>query len=310
MLLHLARSAGRLPLGLGLLMCGAVAGGADPIVMDVWPGPPPGETATLPAESDLTKPTDPLIAGRAIIKLGNVTTPQIAVHRPDPKTANGAAVVVCPGGGHSILAYDLEGTEVADWLNAIGVTAIVLKYRVPAREGGPRWRAAVEDAQRAVRLVRHHAAEWGIDPGRVGICGFSAGGETAARTALGPAHVTAPTGDPVDAQSCRPDFVMLIYPAYLVPRGATALAEDVVVTPEAPPMFFVHAFDDNVTVLSSLLLAAKLKEAGVPAELHVYARGGHGYGLRPTEEPVTRWPDLAATWMDASGWLAARPATP
>ena len=146
------------------------------VTLDVWPGTPPGETKPLPPEADQTKDTDKLIAGRRIIKLGNVSRPQLAVFRPAREKDTGAAVVICPGGGFNILAYDLEGTEVAEWLNSLGVTGIVLKYRVPARDPERRWLAAVQDAQRAMSIVRSHAGDWGIDPKRIGILGFSAGG--------------------------------------------------------------------------------------------------------------------------------------
>lgn len=264
--------------------------------LDLWPSRPPGETKELPPESDLTKPEDRLIAGRRIIKLGNVSTPQLTVF-PAPKDKNtGAAVIVCPGGGHYILAYDLEGTEVAEWLNSIGVTGIVLKYRVPARDPERRWLAAVQDAQRAVSTVRSRAADWNIDPDKIGICGFSAGGETAALTALFDDRQYKPM-DAIDQQSSRPDFAMLIYPGGLVDRDESTLRDYIKVNDKSPPMFFVHAFDDPVSPLHSLALASALKQAGGSAELHIYEGGGHGYGLRRTDAPVTGWPDRAHAWM-------------
>src|SRR5262245_516047 len=154
----------------------------EPRVIKIWPGKAPGETKELPPEADTTKPGQGLIAGKPVIRLGNVSTPTLAVYRPTKDKDTGAAVIVCPGGGHTILAYDLEGTEVAEWLNKIGVTAFVLKYRVPARDPSKRWGAAVQDAQRAVSLVRSQAPDFGIKDNRIGILGFSAGGETAALT--------------------------------------------------------------------------------------------------------------------------------
>ncbi len=273
-------------------------GAAEPIVLNLWPDRPPGETKELPAEADQTKPGDKLIAGRRIIKLGNVSIPQIAVYQPPPERANGAAVVICPGGGHHILAYDLEGTEVAEWLNSIGVTGIVLKYRVPFRDPDRRWLAAVQDAQRAMSLVRGHASEWKIDPQRIGICGFSAGGETAALTSILLDQRQYQAIDATDKVSSRPDFTMLVYPGGMTQKNEPRLREDIHLTENVPPMFFAHAFDDRVSVHNSLLLASQLKQAGVSAELHVYANGGHGYGLRATDEPVTHWPDRAKTWME------------
>ena len=151
----------------------------EPMTINLWPGKAPGETKELPAEKNISKPGEGLVAGKSVIRLANVSTPTLAIYRPAKDKDTGAAVIICPGGGHTILAYDLEGTEVADWLNGIGVTACVLKYRVPARDPNKRWGAAVQDAQRAVSLVRSHAADWGIDAKRIGILGFSAGGETA-----------------------------------------------------------------------------------------------------------------------------------
>lgn len=295
---------------LGLLLLPAAALAAEPLVLDVWPGPPPGETKTLPPEADQTKETDILIGGRRIIKLGNVSAPQLAVYRPAKNKDTGAAVVICPGGGFNILAYDLEGTEVAAWLNSLGVTGIVLKYRVPARDPAKRWLAAVQDAQRAMGLVRSRAAEWGIDPRRIGILGFSAGGAAAGLTALAGDRRAYPEIDAADAVPFRPDFALLVYPAYFVERGQTELRipAGFAVTKTVPPVFFVHAFDDGVPVQNSLLLAAELKRAGGSAEVHVYDTGGHGYGLRPVAGlPVTSWPQRAAEWLERGGWLRARP---
>ncbi len=277
---------------------------AEPLTLNVWPAKPPGETKELPLEGDQTKPEDRLIAGRRIIKLGNVSTPQIAVYRPPADKNTGAAVVICPGGGHHILAWDLEGTEVAKWLGEIGVTAVVLKYRVPFRDPDKRWLAAVQDAQRAMSLVRSRADEWNVDPGRLGILGFSAGGEVAGLVStFGEERKYEPLDD-ADKSPVRPDFAVLIYPGNLVDKTTSQLHDYVKITKDCPPMFLVHACDDGVTALNSLLVAAELKKAGVPAELHLYASGGHGYGLRPVaDQPVTRWPQPCAAWMKTMGFL-------
>lgn len=277
---------------------------AEPLVLNVWPDKPPGETKELPPEADQTKPDDRLIAGRRIIKLGNVSTPQIAVYRPPEDRDTGAAVLICPGGGHHILAYDLEGTEVAQWLNDIGVTGIVLKYRVPFRDPENRSLAAVQDAQRAMSLVRSHAGEWGIDPKRLGILGFSAGGEVAGLVSLYGEARKYDAVDDTDQTAIRPDFAILVYPGNLVDRETSQLHEHVRVTKDCPPMFFVHAYDDGVTVLNTLLVAAELKKVGVSTEVHVYATGGHGYGLRPVEgQPVTLWPQPCAQWLKTMGFI-------
>lgn len=276
----------------------SVGRAVEPVTLNVWPGKPPGESKDLPPEADQTKPEDKLIAGRRIIKLGNVSTPQLAIYKPPADKDTGAAIVICPGGGHHILAYDLEGTEVAAWLNEIGVTGIVLKYRVPFRDPAQRWRAAVQDAQRAMSLVRHHAGEWKIDPQRIGILGFSAGGQVAGLVSILHQQRQYEPVDDVDKLSCRPDFAVLIYPGGFDEKGQSRLKDEVKITADAPPMFFVHAFDDNVSVLNTLLFAAELKKVGVPAEVHVFATGGHGYGLRHVDgQPVTDWPEPCTAWL-------------
>jgi acetyl esterase/lipase len=282
----------------------SVAFSAEPLTLDIWPARPPGESKELPPESDQTKPEDPLIAGRRIIKLGNVSTPQIAIYRPVKEKDCGASVVICPGGGHHILAYDLEGTEVAAWLNEIGVTGIVLKYRVPFRDPDKRWLAAVQDAQRAMSLVRSKADSWQLDPQRIGLLGFSAGGQVAGLVSVFDDQRQYESIDQVDKVSSRPDFAVLIYPGGISQGNKPELREDVKVTKSTPPMFFAHAFDDNASVFNTLLLATELKKAGVSAEVHVFATGGHGYGLRHVDgRPVTDWPKACGTWMKTMKYI-------
>lgn len=285
-----------------VFVLGSQVRAAEPLTIDVWPGKPPGETTELPPESDLTKPTDVLIAGRRIIKLGNVSTPQLAVYRPSKEKDTGASVVICPGGGHYIVAYDLEGTEVAEWLNEIGITGIVLKYRVPFRNPDKRWLSGVQDGQRAMSLVRSKAAELGLDPQRIGMLGFSAGGQVAGMVSILHEQRQYEAQDDIDKVSCRPDFAVLIYPGGMEQGKEARLRDEIKVTRETPPMFFVHAFNDNVTVLNTLLLATELKKVGVSAEVHVYATGGHGYGLRHVEgQPVTDWPQPCTAWLKTTG---------
>jgi len=287
---------------LGIIASASLA--ATPTILNIWPGKPPGETKELPPEIDLTKDTDKLIAGKRIIKLGNVSTPQIAVYKPEKSKDTGASVIICPGGGHHILAYDLEGTEVAEWLNTIGVTGIVLKYRVPFRDPEKRWGAAVADAQRAVSLVRSKATEWNLDPKRIGICGFSAGGETAGLTSLFLEERQYTAADDVDKVSCKPDFAILIYPGGFDTKGQAQIRVKDKVTKDTPPMFLIHAFDDPVTANNSLALAVELKKVGVPTELHIYDAGGHGYGLRLVNTlPITTWPKRCEEWMQRRGLL-------
>lgn len=294
-------------LSLAALTLGRAADPA-PQILNVWPASAPGETKALPPEADTTKADGQKVGGRRLIRLGNVSTPQLAVYRPSQDKDTGASVIICPGGGFNILAYDLEGTEVAAWLNSIGVTGIVLKYRVPARDPQQRWKAAVQDAQRAMSLVRSRAAEWKLDPQRIGILGFSAGGSAAGLTALFGQSRQYDAIDAIDQVSSRPDFALLIYAAYFVERGQTVINPNlpVSITKDAPPMFFVHAFDDGIPVQNALLLAAELKKVNVPAEVHVYDVGGHGYGLRPVPElPVTTWPKRAEEWLARRGLLKA-----
>jgi acetyl esterase/lipase len=274
-------------------------------VIELWPGQPPGEVKADGPEQDTSKPGEGLVAGKPLIRLANVTKPELQVFLPPKDKATGTAVVVCPGGGFHILAMDLEGTEVAEWLNSIGVAAIVLKYRVPTASLEPRWLTPTIDGQRAISVVRSRAAEWGINPERIGILGFSAGGHLAARCALGFAERKYAATDDADKVSCRPDFAALIYAAYAYDDKAGQLASGVSVPKDAPPFFFVHAFDDKISPLNSLLLAAEAKKSGVSAEVHVYDAGGHGYGLRPQANlPVTSWPKRCEEWMQRKGWLA------
>lgn len=287
---------------LAFCVCAQLCAAAEPVVLNLWPDKAPGETEELEPEADKTKPEDKLIAGRRIIKLGNVSTPQITIYKPKKSNDTGTAIIIAPGGGHHILAYDLEGTEAAEWLNKLGITAIVLKYRVPGRDPERRWFAAVQDTQRAVSLVRSKAPELGIKPNRIGLMGFSAGGQAAALTALFENRVYPPVDDS-DRIPFHPDFVSLIYPGGLVPRGGDRLEDYVQVTRKTAPFFFAHANDDHASPLNSAMLYVELMKAGSSAELHIYESGGHGYGLRETEKAVTTWPARMETWLDSLGLL-------
>jgi len=255
-------------------------------------------------EKDTTKPTDNLVGGRKLIRLGNVSTPTLAVYRPPKDKDTGAAVVVFPGGGYNILALDLEGSEVCEWLNSIGVTGILVKYRVPARTGQPRWAAPLQDAQRAVGMVRQRAAELGVDPKRIGVLGFSAGGHLAAALSTNYSRRTYDPVDAADAVSCRPDFTLLIYPAYLtVEKEGDRVSPELAITGVTPPTFLVQTEDDGVRVENSLFYYAALRKARVPAEMHIYPAGGHGYGLRKSDKAVTTWPLRAEEWLGSLGVL-------
>jgi acetyl esterase/lipase len=227
----------------------------------------------------------------------------MALYQPG-KGKNGAspAVVVFPGGGYHILAIDLEGTEVCDWLNSIGITCILVKYRVPDTGPYPKSAAALQDAQRALGLVRQHASEWGIDPNHVGVLGFSAGAHLAAALST---HFEKRLYDPVDAAdqlNCRPDFAVIVYPGYLADaEQGMAVNPEIHPTDKTPPTFIVQAEDDPVHVENATNYFLQLKGAKVPAELHIYAEGGHGYGLRKTKLPVTHWPALVEIWLETIG---------
>jgi acetyl esterase/lipase len=274
------------------------------VTMAIWPHGAPGEKQNLGPEKDITKSTDRLVAGRKLIHLTDVTHPTITIYRPARNKDTGAAVVVFPGGAYRILAMDLEGTEICHWLNTIGVTGVLLKYRVPSPPGIPNYTLPLEDAQRAVGLVRDHAHEWGIDPRRIGVLGFSAGGNLAAVLSNNFEKRTYGLLDASDRASCRPDFAMLVYPAYLVVhKQGYQLAPELKVTANTPPTFLVQAEDDPVQVENSIFYFLALKAAKVPTEMHIYARGGHGYGLRPTQLPVTTWPKRAQQWLHSLGVL-------
>jgi acetyl esterase/lipase len=239
--------------------------------------------------------------------VSGVSRPTITVYPPQGKNT-GAAVVVLPGGGYEIVAIDLEGTEACDWLTGRGITCVLLKYRVPCRKVGP-YRdcpMALADTQRALGVVRARAAEWGVDPHKVGVLGFSAGGHMAAAISTHFQTRAYPPVDAADRESCRPDFAMVLYPGHLaVPERGFVLNPDIRVTARTPPTFLLQAQDDPVDpVENSLRYYTALQKAGTPAELHLYAKGGHAFGLRRTDEPITRWPEVAEAWLRAIGILA------
>ena len=225
--------------------------------------------------------------------------------RPDPAKDTGAAVVICPGGGYYILAWDLEGEEVAAWLNSIGVTGVVLKYRVPRREGTPKGQPPAQplmDAQRALKVVRSKAAEWGVDPHRIGMLGFSAGGHLTAAAATRSHESTYPQTDEIDKQR-RGRISPCSSTRGAWRRRTTPRTPIAHVTSQTPPMFLAHAGDDNVSPLNSVDMYVALKKAGVPAELHIYATGGHGFGLRPSEHACSTWPKRCEEWLRAMKFI-------
>lgn len=286
----------------------------------LWPGTAP-DAQPIPGPETETLRTEHLIAGKPWMAVTNVSRPTMTVYPPKGKNT-GAAMVVFPGGGFQVLAIDLEGTEVCDWLTSRGIACVLLKYRVPSAPDD--WRckcyphgadavsvSALQDAQRTIRLVRLNAAKWRIDPHKIGVIGFSAGGYLVAETS---ADFDRPSYKPVDAadeESDRPDFALVIYPGHLIAGQYTAdhyrvpvgaLNPHLHFTGKTPPTFVLQA-EDAVTdpASESLVYYAALAKAGVPAELHIYATGGHAFGLRQTKLPITHWPDLADTWLRTIG---------
>jgi acetyl esterase/lipase len=264
----------------------------------------------MPGPENVTTDATSLIAGKSVVSVSNVSQPTMTVYAPQGQNT-GAAVVVIPGGGFQILAIDLEGTEVCDWLTSRGITCVLLKYRVPSMPYV--WQCdcrphnlstsvpSLEDVQRAVRRVRSNAAQWHIDPHRIGVLGFSAGGFLVAEVSNDfKRRLYAPI-DAADRESSRPDFAVAIYPGHLATDAGT-LNPNVPVTRETPPTFLVQAEDDNVDgVKQSLIYYAALQKAGVPAEMHLYSQGGHAFGLRPTQLPITGWPGLVEAWLRTIG---------
>ena len=267
--------------------------------MAIWPGLPPGGHAVPDSESIGTAPKP--VAGKPWVYIGNVSRPTLTVYSPQGQNT-GAAIIVFPGGGYQILAIDLEGTEVCDWLTSRGITCVLLKYRVP--NAGASWNQlcgcflntksslALEDAQRTLGLVRLHAAEWRIDPHKVGVLGFSAGGQR-----------VYPAVDAADQESCRPDFAVALYPGHLwIDYEKLELNPNIPVTRNTPPTFLAQAENDAVdNVNNSLVYYAALKKAGVSVEMHLYPEGGHAFGLRRTKDPITEWPQLVEKWLRAIG---------
>jgi acetyl esterase/lipase len=278
----------------------------------IWPGAAPdAQRVAGPEVFDNGAASNFLIAGKPVAGVGKVSRPTMTVY-PAQGKSTGVAVVVFPGGGYWDLAIDLEGTEVCDWLTSKGITCVLLKYRVPGdglfpRSGPyPKSPMALEDAQRTVGLVRFHAAEWHIDPRKIGVLGFSAGGHLVAAISTNfKKRLYAPVDD-ADKESCRPDFGVAVYPGHMLENTSKPfqLNPYVPITKQTPPTFLVQAEDDPVdTVKNSLVYYAALKKAGVPVEMHLYAQGGHAFGLRRTKLPVTGWPQLVETWLGAIGMI-------
>ncbi len=255
-------------------------------IIYLWPGKVPGE---------LKEKHDPVLdpARKANeVRFAEITNPAFEIYLPDPSVRNGAGVIICPGGAYKILSYDKEGTEIAAWLNKLGYTAFVLQYRIPDKQEG-----ALQDAQRAIRLVRRNATKWKLDPEKIGIMGFSAGGSLSARTSTLFSKKTYTPVDEGDSLSCRPTFALLIYPAYLDQGPDKTLTPELQLTKDTPPIFIFQTADDQYGN-SALVMASALRDAKLPVELHILPTGGHGYGLRPGKPAPDTWPVLAEKWLN------------
>lgn len=283
--------------------------------VSIWPDHAPDSQPISGPEDELIQ-RENLIAGKPWSEVANVTRPTMTVYSPNENNT-GAAVVVFPGGGYRILAIDLEGTEVCDWLTSKGITCVLLKYRVPG--SGPHWDPksnthvipkipmALQDAQRALGLLRFRAAEWNIDPHKIGVLGFSAGGHLVAAIST---HFerSYPPIDVADKENCRPDFAVALYPGHMSAdhkKDLSKLNPDLHVTNQTPPTFLLHAQDDPINPVEySLLYYSALKKADVPVEMHLFAAGKHAFGLRRTELPITKWPELVETWLRTIGMIS------
>jgi acetyl esterase/lipase len=277
----------------------------------IWPGGAPDAPPGAGADRETMKTRPTLVAGKPWIEVAHVSRPTLTVYSPTG-TNSGAAVVVLPGGGYQVLAIDLEGTEVCDWLTSGGLTCVLLKYRVPgdgqSPKSGPYPESpmALQDAQRTLGLVRQHAREWQIDPKKIGVLGFSAGGHLAAAVSTNFERRVYPAVDAADEESCRPDFAVVLYPGHMRKNaGALGLNRYLPASSRTPPTFLLHAEDDGVDdVKNSLVYFAALKQAGASVEMHVYAEGGHAFGLRRTKFPITEWPRLVERWLGTIGIIS------
>jgi acetyl esterase/lipase len=295
---------------LALFVISPACSADSPQVVPLWPGRAPDEVGDLGPEKTLMSPVldrKQVEVTESTLLVSNVSHPTLTILRPQKDKDTGTAVLICPGGGYWNLYWQLEGEEVATWLNSLGVTGIILKYRVPRRPGEPEKEPArrpLQDAQRAVSLVRSRAEQWGIAVERIGIIGFSAGGHLAIATATRFEQRSYEPIDDVDKVSCRPDFAILVYPGYLKTKDKDQLAPGLTVPRGTPPVFLAHGGEDIISPPQhSVVMYLALKNAGVPAELHIYAGAAHDFGVRVSDHPCSTWTRACAEWMRNQGWL-------
>jgi acetyl esterase/lipase len=268
---------------------------AQSTTLPLWPNGNPEPSKVVGPEIDPTKDSDRIVSGKVTVRVTNVSHPNLALYPADPARNTGAAALVLPGGSYIRLAISIEGTEVCTWLNSIGVNCILVKYRVPENGHYPENTEDLEDAQQAMRITRQHAAEWHIDPNRIGVIGFSAGAHLAAVLSTHPDFQG--NNVPPSTIDARPNFQMILYPGWLSGSGGK-VSPSLQPTPQIPPTFLVQAENDYTAhVENSLIYFQALKDAKIPAELHLFTQGGHGFGLRPTDLPISHWPALAEEWL-------------
>ncbi|QDS91387.1 Acetylxylan esterase precursor [Roseimaritima multifibrata] len=283
-----------------LLLPSTLVFAQDRAEIPLWPAAAPGETGDVEPEHALPKREN---ENPPKLRIGNVSKPVMTLFKPENPDPKGTTVIVAPGGGYSILAYSHEGSEICEWLNSIGVTAVLLKYRVPRRSEENFHELPLMDAQRAIRMVRSKAAEWNINPDRIGMLGFSAGGHLTVMAGTNGGKASYEAVDEIDQLSPQLNFMIPIYPAYLLNKKTNQLNTNIVVNKDIPPAFIAITFDDSERAVGAAMLLVAMKKVDVPCELHVYRNGGHGYGMRASKNAVSKWPELCRDWFAASGLI-------
>lgn len=276
-------------------------------IIDIWPDLAPGETTkntgeVLPRRENENPPAT---------RIAGITQPRLHVFKPPAGKNFGTAVLIFPGGGYNYVVGDKEGSEAAEWLNGLGITAFVVHYRTRPKvnaANAPLWLRPVQDGQRALSLVRQRAKEWGLKPDQIGVMGFSAGGQAAALVATRFSPRDYAALDEIDNVSCRPNFCVLVYPWQIADEKIGGLIEAVTVTKATPPTLLVHAHDDGATSLGSVYFYTAMKKLGLPCELHIYESGGHGYGMRPAQGmPIHTWTDRVTDWLKQRKIISEKP---